>query len=134
VRTTISRRAGVTALLAFVPFVVAGCGGGSGGGTGGAAEHPSALDATVGQGDAFTISVDDPQGHALGTIAAGSYQLTVHDDSSIHNFHIQGAGVDDKTSVSAAETKTYTVNLTPGTYTFLCDVHPTSMKGTFKVK
>ena len=137
--TTISRRAGVTALLALAPFVLAGCGGsgggsGSGGGGGGAAEHPSALDGTVGQGDAFTISLNDPQGHALGTIAAGTYQLTVHDDSSIHNFHITGSGVDDKTSVSSAETKTFTVNLSPGTYTFLCDIHPTSMKGTFQVK
>ena len=129
-RTTISSAVGVSAVL-----VLAGCGGGGGGGGGGgAAEHPSSLVGTVGQGDAFTISVDDPQGKSIGTVAAGTYQLTVHDDSSIHNFHIQGAGVDDKTSVPAAETKTFTVNLTPGTYTFLCDAHPTSMKGTFTVK
>ena len=127
-RTTISRTLGVIAAL-----VLAGCGG-SGGGGGGAVEHPSALEGTVGQGDAFTISLDDPQGKAIGTIAAGSYQLTVHDDSSIHNFHIEGSGVNDKTSVPSAQTQTFTVNLTPGTYTFLCDIHPTSMKGTFKVK
>ena len=127
-RTTISRAVGVTAAL-----VLAGCGGGGSGG-GGAAAHPASLVGTVGQGDAFTISLDDPQGKAIGTIAAGSYQLTVHDDSSIHNFHITGTGVDDKTSVTSAETKTFTLNLTPGTYTFLCDIHPTSMKGTFKVK
>ena len=127
--TTISRVVGVSALV-----VLAGCGGGKSGGGGGGVEHPSALAGTVGQGDAFTISLDDPQGHALGTIAAGTYQLTVHDDSSIHNFHIQGSGVDDATSVSSAETKTFSVTLSPGTYTFLCDAHPTSMKGTFKVQ
>ena len=126
-RTTISRVVGVSALV-----VLTGCGGSKGGG--GSVEHPSALVGTVGQGDAFTILLDDPAGKAIGTIAAGTYQLTVHDDSSIHNFHITGAGVDDKTSVTSAETKTFTLNLTPGTYTFLCDIHPTSMKGTFKVK
>jgi plastocyanin len=135
--TTFSRVLGLAALAGLATFTAAACGGsgsGGGGGGGGAPEHPASLVGNVGQGDAFTISMTDPQGHQLGTVAAGSYQLTVHDDSSIHNFPSTGTGVDDATSGSAAETKTFTVKLSPGTYTFICDAHPTSMKGTFQVK
>ena len=129
-RTTTTLVLGIATAAAL-----AACGSsGSGGSSGGAASHPTSLVGTVGQADAFTISMTDPQGKNIGTIAAGSYQLTVHDDSSIHNFHLTGSGVDDATSVSSAETKTFTVDLKPGTYTFICDAHPSSMKGTFTVK
>jgi len=132
--TTFKSVLSVAALVTLAPLATAGCGGSGGGGGGGGTEHPSSLVGTVGEGDAFTIAMTDPQGHNLGTVAAGTYQLTVHDDSSIHNFHITGSGVDDATSVPTAETKTFTVKLSPGTYTFICDAHPTSMKGTFQVK
>ena len=39
----------------------------------------------------------------------------------------------DNRSITKAEVKTYSLTLTPGTYTFLCDSHPTQMKGSFKV-
>lgn len=113
------------------------CGGSSSGGTppaSGPPQHPSALVGTVGKNDAFTISLTDDTGAAITNLAAGSYKLTVHDDSGIHNFHITGSGVDDKTDITKAEVKTFTINVTPGTYTFLCDSHPTQMKGSFTVK
>lgn len=96
-------------------------------------QHPSSLVGTVGKNDAFTISLTDDQGAAIANVAAGTYNLTVHDDSGIHNFHVKGSGVDDATSIAKAEVKTYSLTLTPGTYTFLCDSHPTTMKGSFKV-
>jgi hypothetical protein len=95
-------------------------------------QHPTALDGTVGKNDAFTISLSDDQGQDISNLAAGSYPLTVHDDSGIHNFHLTGSGVDVKTDIQKAGVKTFTINVKPGTYTFVCDIHP-QMKGSFTV-
>jgi len=130
VRTTTALVLGVAALA-----TATACGGSSSGGApagGGPVQHPTALDGTVGKNDAFTISLTDDAGTDITNLAAGTYKLTVHDDSGIHNFHITGSGVDDKTDIQAAQVKTFTINVKPGTYTFVCDIHP-SMKGTFKV-
>lgn len=123
-------------LTAAVLAAAAACGGSSSGGapaSSGPVQHPTSLVGTVGKNDSFTIELTDPSGAAITNLAAGTYKLTVHDDSGIHNFHITGAGVDDKTSIPSAETKTYTITVKPGIYTFLCDSHPTQMKGSFKV-
>jgi plastocyanin len=65
---------------------------------------------------------------------AGTYKLVVQDKSNIHNFHLSGAGVNVKTSVSGVGTKTFTVKLKAGkTYRFVCDPHASSMKGSFKI-
>jgi plastocyanin len=55
----------------------------------------------------------------------------------MHNFHLKGPGVNKQiTSVAFVGTKTVTVKLTKGKYTYVCDPHATipSMKGTFTVK
>lgn len=125
------------ALTAGVLAAAAACGGSSSGGqpasSSGPPQHPSALVGTVGKNDAFKISLTDDKGAPITNLAAGSYQLTVHDDSGIHNFHLTGPGVDDKTSITGSGTKTFTVNVAAGTYTFLCDSHPSTMKGSFTV-
>jgi plastocyanin len=123
-------------LTAAVLGTAAACGGSSGGGqpaASGPPQHPNALVGTVGKDDAFTISLTDDAGDAIRNLAAGSYKLTVNDDSGLHNFHITGSGVDDKTEVTKAQVKTFTINVKPGTYTFLCDSHPSTMKGSFTV-
>jgi hypothetical protein len=129
---------------------VAGCGGSSsGGGTGGvnqgagdsgsqsdqqaAVQHPKALVGEVGKNDAFAISLSDDQGNPITNLAAGTYKLTVHDDSSIHDFHLTGAGVSVLTSVGDTGVKTYTVTFKPGTYNFVCDPHASQMNGHFTV-
>jgi plastocyanin len=81
---------------------------------------------TVGPG--FTISV------AKKPTKAGKYTLVVNDKSSIHNFHLKGAGVNVKTSVPGTGSKTFTVTLKKGKYSFLCDPHPTTMFGSFTIK
>ncbi len=80
---------------------------------------------TVGPG--FTISMKKPT-------KAGKYTLVVSDKSSIHNFHLKGKGVNVKTSVPATGSKTFKITLAKGKYTFLCDPHPTSMKGSFTIR
>jgi plastocyanin len=80
---------------------------------------------TVGPG--FTISMKKPT-------KAGKYTLVVSDKSSIHNFHLKGPNVNVKTTVPATGSKTFTITLKKGKYTFLCDPHPTSMKGSFTIK
>lgn len=82
---------------------------------------------TVGPG--FTISM------AKKPTKAGKITLVVSDKSSIHNFHLKGpGGVNVKTSVPATGTKTFKITLKKGKYTFLCDPHSTTMKGSFTVK
>jgi len=81
---------------------------------------------TVGPG--FTIKM------AKKPTKAGKITLVVSDKSSIHNFRLKGPGVNVATSVSATGTKTFKVTLKKGKYTFLCDPHATTMKGSFTVK
>ena len=130
------RTTSALALTVTVLGAAAACGGSSSGGqpaASGPPQHPNALVGTVGKDDAFTISLTDDAGAAIGNLAAGTYTLTVHDDSGIHNFHVMGSGVDDKTDVQQAQVKTFTLNVKPGTYTFRCDSHPDQMKGSFTV-
>jgi plastocyanin len=117
---------------------LAGCGGSSGsastgGGSGSAVQHPKSLIGVSGQNEAFAISMTDQDGNALTNVAAGTYQLTVHDDSAIHNFHLTGGSIDDATTVPETATKTFTVKLTPGNYSFVCDAHVSQMNGSFTV-
>ena len=78
-------------------------------------------------GPGFTIVMKKPT-------KAGKYKLVVSDKSNIHNFHLKGPGVNVKTSVSAVGTKTFNITLKKGKYTFICDPHPTVMKGSFTIK
>jgi hypothetical protein len=85
-------------------------------------------------GPGFTITVKTSAGKAVKTLKAGKYTIKVEDKSSIHNFHLVGPGVNKRTSVTGTGTKTWTVTLKPGTYTYQCDIHAaTGMKGSFKV-
>ena len=80
---------------------------------------------TVGPG--FTISM------ASKPKKAGKVKLTVSDKASSHNFHLRGPGVNVSTSVGATGTRSFNVTLKKGTYTFVCDPHASSMRGSFKV-
>ena len=113
----------------------------SSGGTGGGSQadastpvqHPTALVGVTGKNDAFTMSMSDENGAPITNLAAGTYKLTVHDDSSIHNFHLAGDGVNEITSVGETGDQTFAVTFKPGTYTFVCDPHASTMNGHFRV-
>ncbi|HEU5033320.1 MAG TPA: plastocyanin/azurin family copper-binding protein [Mycobacteriales bacterium] len=127
-------------------MAAAACGGSSSGGQtastggqspgasgGGVAQHPSALVGDVGKNDAFSISLTDPSGKTITHLAAGTYKLTVHDFSGIHNFHLMGDGVSEATTVPEKTTKTFTVTFKRGSYSFQCDPHASQMHGSFTV-
>jgi hypothetical protein len=67
------------------------------------------------------------------TIPPGTYSIRVLDDTSEHNFHLVGPGVDQSTDIGGSSTPTWSVTLQPGvTYRFVCDNHPDFMYGTFQ--
>ncbi len=90
----------------------------------------------VGLHNAFKITLTFPNGQLVRTIPAGTYTIVVHDYSTIHNFAL-GSQTQNRRiftgSVPGTGTKTYTVTLTPGTYTYACSAHPQIMNGTFTV-
>src|SRR5213592_3816658 len=100
---------GVTAALIAVP----------------AAEAATTLNGTVGPG--FTITLKK-SGTKVTKLKHGVYIIKVSDKSAIHNFHLKGPGIDKKTSVTAIGSKTWTVTLKAGKYTYVCDPHKTLMK------
>ncbi len=104
----------------------------SGSSTSSAAAAAGVLTGVVGESDAYVITLKDGTGAPVTSLKAGSYTVKVKDASKIHNFHLTGAGVDEKTSVADTTEVTWTVTLTPGTYTYTCDPHP-KMTGSFTV-
>src|SRR5579864_2567901 len=87
----------------------------------------------VGLDDSFTISLKDATGATVTHLPAGTYTLVIHDHSSIHNFDLNGPGVSVATGIPEIGDKTVTVTFTDGTYFYVCDDHPTQMKGSFTV-
>ena len=89
------------------------------------------LTGTVGPG--FTITLK--RGTARVTaLRAGFYNLTVADKASIHNFQIEGPGLDRAvTTVGFVGTKTVRIHLRRGRYKFYCMPHESSMFGFFNV-
>jgi len=79
------------------------------------------------------ISLTTQDGQDVTTLAPGSYTIEVDDMADIHNFHLTGPGVDESTEVGEEEKQTFQVDLQPGTYTFVCDPHSSSMNGSFEV-
>jgi plastocyanin len=89
------------------------------------------LTGTVGPG--FTISLKDAKGKTVKQLKAGKYTFVIRDKASIHTFSLKGPGMNKTlTSATFVGTKSVTVALKKGRYTYYCAVHPT-MTGTFKV-
>lgn len=126
----------LSVLLAALALALPGCGGddeeeATGGETAAATAAAggggTTLQGSVGPG--FDISLGGTDG-----ITAGDVTITVDDQSSAHNFHLTGpGGVDVSTSVGEEGEESFDVTLEPGEYTFVCDPHASSMRGTFTV-
>ena len=90
------------------------------------------LKGTTGPG--FTITLKKG-GVKVRTLRAGKYTITVNDKSKIHNFRLKGPGLNKQiTALPFKGSKTVTVTLKKGTYTYQCDPHVAmGMKHTFRV-
>jgi plastocyanin len=94
------------------------------------------LKGTVGPG--FTISLTK-DGKKVKTLKPGKYVFKITDKANIHNFVLEKENPKPKfekdlTDVTQTGTKTYTINLTKGTWKYYCAPHESSMNGTFTVK
>jgi plastocyanin len=112
-------RIGVPLLLAFAALAAPA-----------AAETP-VLNGVVGPG--FNISLQDASRARVTQVAPGDYKIHVSDRSSEHNFDLTGPGVNKFTGVDEIQEVDWDVALADGTYRFVCDAHPTTMKGSFTV-
>lgn len=94
----------------------------------------SATKLTGTTGPGFTITLKKA-GVTVKTLKAGKYAITVKDRSNIHNFRLKGPGLNKQiTSLAFKGSKTVTVKLTKGKYTYQCDPHVgQGMKHTFRV-
>lgn len=85
-------------------------------------------------GPGFTITLTE-KGKRVTTLSAGTYRFRITDKSGMHDFALRGPGLNRKlTGVAYTGTKTVTVRLKKGRYTFFCTPHPDSMRGTFRVR
>ena len=97
------------------------------------ATHPKLL-GVVGKNDAFKITLTD-KGKAVKTLKAGTYTFVIQDDSTIHNYELDGPnGKSWKfTTVGFTGTKTITVKLAKGKYKAYCEPHESLMFQRFTV-
>jgi plastocyanin len=91
----------------------------------------AALEGETGPGFEIKLRQD---GDDVQTLEAGTYTISVEDQSEMHNFRLMGPGVNEEvTGVSFVGERSVTVTLEAGTYTFQCDPHAAQMNGTFTV-
>jgi plastocyanin len=92
---------------------------------------PTKLVGTTGPG--FTITLKKA-GVKVRTLKPGKYLITVNDKSNLHDFHLKGPGVNRViTATQFKGTKSVTVTLKKGRYTYLCDPHAATMTKHFTV-
>jgi plastocyanin len=94
-------------------------------------EQSTKLHARVGPG--FTISLTTDAGARVTKLDPGTYEIEVEDESEEHNFRLKGPGVDRATDVGGTGKELWTVTLRDGAYTYVCDPHAGTMKGSFTV-
>ena len=100
-----------------------------------AVSHAAAkkLTGTVGPGS--TITLKTAAGKRVTSLKSGVYRIVIRDRADDHNFHLRGPGLNRQlTGVSFVGTKTVTVRLKAGRYTFVCDPHSDEMHGGFRVR
>ena len=90
----------------------------------------------VGKNNAYKISLTSSTGKLVKTLKPGTYKVVIHDDSSMHNYELDGPHGKSWTftSVSFKGTKTFTLKLGAGTYKAYCAPHESVMLQHFTVK
>jgi hypothetical protein len=118
--------------LAAVCFAFAGLALPGAGGAGVSVTQP--LEAIVGSPsapNAYAISLKDSTGAPVTHLDPGTYTVIVQDYATLHNFDLTGPGVSKATDIDGTGDTTWTINVTNGTYRYVCDAHPTVMRGSF---
>jgi len=92
------------------------------------------LTGVVGEGDAYKITLT-MNGKLVKTLKAGTYTVAIHDDSSIHNYELDGPHGKSWTftSVPFVGAKTVTLKLVAGNYKAYCVAHESVMFQRFTV-
>lgn len=100
----------------------------------GAAAHPK-LFGTVGKNGAYKIKLLNNKGLLVKKLKAGTYTLVIHDDSSFHNYELDGPHGKSWTftSIGFTGTKTFTLKLVAGKYKAYCAPHESIMFQHFTV-
>lgn len=90
------------------------------------------VNGTVGPGFTIALTMD---GKNVTKLKAGvPYRFVISDQADIHDFHLSGPGFNRVlTSVEFVGTKSFTLRLKKGSYSFVCDPHSTFMHGRFRV-
>jgi len=101
----------------------------------GAMTHPKLIGVT-GKNDAFVITLKNKAGKLVKTIKPGLYTFVIRDDSTLHNFELDGPrGFEHKfTGVPFTGTKTTTLRLRKGKYKYYCAAHESTMFHFFTVR
>jgi plastocyanin len=92
---------------------------------------PVKLKGFVGPGETIVLKKGASR---VSSLKRGRYTFVVSDKSQEHNFRLRGPVSRQITSISATGTKTITLTLKPGRYTYLCDPHAGNMIGSFRVR
>ncbi|MBA3381665.1 MAG: hypothetical protein H0T97_07355 [Actinobacteria bacterium] len=94
---------------------------------------PQKLVGIVGPG--YSISLKTVSGKPVNTLTRGAYTIVVKDRSDDHNFYVRGPGVSKAfTGVDFVGTKTISIRLGSGRYSFVCTPHSDEMHGSFSVR
>ena len=96
------------------------------------AASPKTVNGTVGPGFTIALTMD---GKNVTQLKAGvPYRFVISDQADIHDFHLSGPGFNRVlTGVDFVGTKSFTLRLKKGSYSFVCDPHSTIMRGRFRV-
>ena len=98
-------------------------------------EAVKTLTGTVGKNDAYKIVLVGPTGRKVTTLKAGTYKVVIHDDSTFHNYELDGPHGKSWTftSVPFKGSKTFTLKLVAGKYKAYCSAHESTMFQHFTV-
>ncbi len=90
---------------------------------------------TVGKNNAYVIRLLSANGKIVKSLRAGTYTFVIRDDSTMHNYELDGPHGKSWTftSVPFMGAKTFTINLKAGKYKAYCSPHEAMMFQHFTV-
>jgi hypothetical protein len=70
---------------------------------------------------ARAVTLTRPDGTRVRTLQPNAYRIVVRDRTTAQNFHLVGPSLNARTKVGTKTTSIWTVNLTPGKYSYRSD-------------